>query len=121
MWSTNGSPTRLPGTPGTDRSRPTESVLRRNPFSNPFLFLATATALSIHVAALYLPPTQYVLRVEPIELGAWLRIVAVATSILIAMELHKALRRRGPGSTAAASASGRSQPADGSGRGRTGG
>ena len=77
---------------GNSRSE-TESVLRRNPFSNRFLFLATIAALSIHVAALYLPPTQYVLRVEPIELGAWIRIVVVATSILVAMEAHKALRR----------------------------
>lgn len=78
---------------GNARSE-TESVLRRNPFSNRFLFVATTAALSIHVAALYLPPTQYVLRVEPIELGAWIRIVVTATSILVAMEAHKALRRR---------------------------
>jgi magnesium-transporting ATPase (P-type) len=78
---------------GNARSE-TESVLRRSPFSNRFLFAATVAAVSVHVAALYLPPTQYVLRVEPIELGAWLRIVAIATSILVAMEAHKALRRR---------------------------
>ncbi len=78
---------------GNSRSE-TDSVFRRNPFSNKLLFVATIAALSIHVAALYLPPTQYVLRVEPIELGAWLRIVAMATTILIAMELHKALRQR---------------------------
>lgn len=78
---------------GNARSE-SESVLRRNPFSNKFLFLATTAALGIHIAALYLPPTQYVLRVEPIDLGAWLRIVAIATSILVAMEAHKALRRR---------------------------
>ena len=82
---------------GNSRSE-TESVFRRSPFSNRFLFLATTAALSIHVAALYLPPTQYVLRVEPIELGAWVRIVAVATTILIAMELHKLLRHRWDGS-----------------------
>ena len=78
---------------GNSRSE-TESVFRRNPFSNKLLFLATIAALGIHIAALYLPPTQYVLRVEPIELGAWLRIIAIATSIIIAMEIHKALRRR---------------------------
>ncbi len=71
-----------------------ESVLHRNPFSNPFLFAATAAALGIHIAALHLPPTQYVLRVEPIDLGSWMRIVIVASSILVAMELHKLARRR---------------------------
>jgi magnesium-transporting ATPase (P-type) len=78
---------------GNSRSE-TESVFRRNPFSNKFLFVATTAALGIHVAALYLPPTQYLLRVEPIEPGAWLRIVVIATSILVAMELHKATRHR---------------------------
>ncbi len=76
---------------GNSRSE-TESVFRRSPWSNKLLFVATIAALGIHVAALYFPPTQYVLRVEPIGLGAWVRIVAVATSILVAMELHKALR-----------------------------
>lgn len=76
---------------GNARSE-TESVLRRNPFSNKLLFVATAAALTIHVAALYLPVTQYVLRVEPIEAAAWLRIGLVATSILVAMEIHKGLR-----------------------------
>ena len=77
---------------GNSRSE-TESVFRRNPFSNKLLSFATVAALGLHAAALYLPPTQYVLRVEPIGLGTWLRIVVVATSILVAMELHKALRR----------------------------
>ena len=78
---------------GNSRSE-TESVLRRSPFSNKLLFLATVAALGIHIAALYLPPTQYVLRVEPIDLASWLRIVVIATSILVAMELHKAFCRR---------------------------
>jgi Ca2+-transporting ATPase len=78
---------------GNARSE-TTSVLRMRPWSNPFLFVATAAALAVHVAALYLPPTQYVLRVVPIEPATWLRILAVATSIIVAMEAHKALRRR---------------------------
>ncbi len=77
---------------GNARSE-TESIFRVNPFSNRLLFAATAAALGIHIAALYLPPTQLLLRVEPIEPAAWLRIVIVATSILIAMEVHKFVRR----------------------------
>jgi hypothetical protein len=53
-------------------------------------------ALSIHVLALYLPPTQFILRVEPIALEAWFRIVLVASTLLVAMEVHKAVRRRWP-------------------------
>ena len=80
---------------GNARSEST-SLFRLSPISNAFLFVATLSAVAVHVAALYLPPTQYVLRVEPIEAAAWARIVAVASSILVAMELHKAIRRRFP-------------------------
>lgn len=69
------------------------SVFRLSPFSNRFLFIATTAALAVHIGALYWGPTQYVLRVEPIGLDAWMRIVAVAASIILAVELHKLLRR----------------------------
>lgn len=70
------------------------SAFRKSPFSNRFLLIATVAAVSVHVAALYLPPTQYILRVEPIELDSWLRIIAVASTILVALELHKLARPR---------------------------
>jgi len=69
------------------------SAFKRSPFSNPFLFIATTAALLIHVSALYFEPTQLVLRVEPIELEAWGRIVAVASTIILAIEIHKLFRR----------------------------
>jgi cation-transporting ATPase F len=70
------------------------SVFSLSPFSNPFLLVAVVVALAVHVAALYLPATQFVLRVEPItEVGAWVRMVLVASTIIFAMELHKLLRR----------------------------
>ncbi len=76
----------------------TRSVFRLNPLSNPFLAVSVVVALAVHVAALYLPPTQFVLRVEPIvEPGTWVRMVLVASTILIAMELHKLLRRHDRG------------------------
>jgi Ca2+-transporting ATPase len=49
--------------------------------------------LLIHVGALHFTPTQIMLRVEPIEPEAWIRIVAVAATILVAIELHKLVRR----------------------------
>ncbi|GIW13615.1 MAG: ATPase [Tepidiforma sp.] len=73
------------------------SAFARSPFRNPFLFYATVAALGLHIAALYLPATQYVLRVEPLPLEAWLRMVPVAVTVIVAVELHKLLvRRRGP-------------------------
>lgn len=69
------------------------SVFGMNPLSNPFLAVAVVAALAMHVAALYLPFTQFILRVEPIGPDAWVRIVLVASTIVLAMELHKLLRR----------------------------
>jgi Ca2+-transporting ATPase len=69
------------------------SVFALSPWSNPFLFAATAAALAVHVAALYLPPTQFLLRVEPLELDSWVRMAVVASTILLAVEAHKVLRR----------------------------
>jgi len=74
----------------------TRSVFQMNPFSNPYLFIANVGAFAIHVAALYLSPTQFVLRVEPIPLEFWSRIVLVAASLIVAVELHKLARRRWP-------------------------
>jgi Ca2+-transporting ATPase len=71
----------------------TASAFSVNPLSNPFLLVGTATALGLHVGALYFGPTQYVLHLHPIEAQAWIRIVLVALTIVPAMELHKLLRR----------------------------
>jgi Ca2+-transporting ATPase len=80
-----------------------QSVFLRSPFSNPFLFVATAVALGIHIWVIYAPPTQYVLRIAPIDADAWLRILITAGSVIVVSELHKLLRkpRRGAGSSGA--------------------
>ena len=79
---------------GNSRSE-RESVFRMSPFSNPFLFLATAAAMAVHLGALYLPPMQRALRLAPIGGSTWLAILAVASSIIVAMELHKKFRPGG--------------------------
>lgn len=70
-----------------------QSVFLRNPLSNPFLFFATIAAVGVHIVALYAPPTQFVLRVEPIDAGAWLRILVVASGVIVVSELHKLVRK----------------------------
>lgn len=77
------------------------SLFRLSPFSNRFLLLGTVAAVGIHIAALYLPPTQFILRVVPIDLAAWIRIVLVATTVILVIELHKWLRNRTRGSDSA--------------------
>lgn len=71
-----------------------DSIFQRSPFSNRFLFLATLGAFLVHVGALYVPATQYILRVEPIgDLETWIRMAAVASTILVAIEAHKLVHR----------------------------
>jgi magnesium-transporting ATPase (P-type) len=71
-----------------------QSILRVNPISNPFLLVATVAAVGLHVGSLYFAPTQFVLRVQPLDLQTWMRILAISVSILLAMEIDKAVRRR---------------------------
>ena len=78
---------------GSSRSE-RRSVLSVPLTSNRFLLVAQAGALGTHVAALHLPWTQAILRVEPIGAGAWWRLTAIATSVLVVVELDKLLRRR---------------------------
>jgi calcium-translocating P-type ATPase len=71
------------------------SVLGKSPFSNLFLFVAAAASLLVHVGALYLPATQFVLRVEPLtQWAVWAKMLAFASTIVVVMELHKLVRGR---------------------------
>lgn len=68
------------------------SAFLLSPFRNPFLLGSAILALGIHALALYLPPTQFILRVTPIEGEAWLRSILAALSVIVLVELHKWLR-----------------------------
>ncbi len=71
------------------------SAFARSPFANRFLFVGSAVALALHVGAMHWGPTQSALRLEPLPVTTWLLMLATALTIVLAMELHKALR--GPG------------------------
>jgi Ca2+-transporting ATPase len=77
---------------GNSRSE-TRSVLSVPFRDNPFLVLATAVTFAVHAGALYFPPTQLVLRVEPLGIDAWARIGLVAMTVLVVVEIEKAVRR----------------------------
>lgn len=68
------------------------SAFRLSPFRNPLLLGAAILALGIHAMALYLPPTQFILRVVPIEGEAWLRSILFSLLIILVGEAHKWLR-----------------------------
>ncbi len=69
------------------------SLFAKSPFANPLLLAGILAALALHVGALYFPPTQAALHVEPLSLLTWAEIVAVALTVAVAVELHKWLRR----------------------------
>ncbi len=69
------------------------SLFRTPLLSNRFLLVAQVLALGVHIGALYLPATQFVLRVEPIDVRAWGLIVAASLSMIVVNELHKLVRK----------------------------
>jgi Ca2+-transporting ATPase len=70
------------------------SVFRHNPLRNPILLIGTAIAQLVHIAAMYTPWLSDVLQIQPVSPQHWLELLGLALSLLIVMELHKAIRRR---------------------------
>jgi magnesium-transporting ATPase (P-type) len=71
----------------------TRSVFRHNPLRNPILLFGTAAAQLVHIGAMYTPWISDVLCIQPISPRHWLELLGLALTVLIAMELHKAVRR----------------------------
>jgi magnesium-transporting ATPase (P-type) len=69
------------------------SVFRHNPMRNPLLLFGTAVAQLVHIGAMYTPWISDVLQIQPLSLQHWLILLGLAVTVLVAMELHKLLRR----------------------------
>jgi Ca2+-transporting ATPase len=83
------------------------SAFSLSPFSNPLLLAASMGVIAVQAAVLYLPFTQFLLRVEPLEPEAWVRAGLVALTVIAAGEAHKGWcerrrRRERPGARRAA-------------------
>ena len=72
----------------------TRSAFRLSPLRNPVLLIGTVAAQLIHIGAMYTPWIRDVLQVQPVSLTHWLELLAIAFSVLVVMELHKAVRAR---------------------------
>ena len=72
------------------------SAFAMNPRHNRFLALGTLAAVGGHLLAMYLPPTQALLSIEPLDAITWARTAAVAASVILAVEVHKRLRGPAP-------------------------
>ena len=70
----------------------TLSVFRHNLLRNKILLLGTVAAQLIHIGAMYTPGLRDVLEIQPISFQHWFDLLAVAFSILLAMEIYKRLR-----------------------------
>lgn len=61
---------------------------------NRYVLIAIAILMSFQLAFTYLPPMQTLFGTTAIELGIWLRILLVSSSVLFLVELEKAVVRR---------------------------
>jgi len=73
---------------GNSRSE-TKSVFTLSPLRSPSLLGGVILAFLIHVAAMYSPLGQKVLRVEPVSLTTWAALLGLALTVIIVMEIHK--------------------------------
>ena len=70
------------------------SLFRHNPLRNPLLVFGTLAAQLIHIGAMYTPWISEVLDIQPITPQHWMELLGMALTVLVAMELHKTIRRR---------------------------
>lgn len=71
-----------------------KSIFQTNPFSNKFLFGAIIAVILLQLSAVYLPFMQKVLRTAPLDFSDWVKIIAIAFSIVVVEELRKFFARR---------------------------
>jgi Ca2+-transporting ATPase len=74
----------------------TLSAFRHNPLRNKLVLIGTIVAQLIHIGAMYTPWISDVLHIEPVSLREWVMLLAAALSILVVMEVLKAVHNRLP-------------------------
>ncbi|TNC21574.1 cation-translocating P-type ATPase [Amycolatopsis alkalitolerans] len=76
------------------------SAFTHDPRRNLLLVGGTVFAQLLHIAAMHVPFTQAVLGLHPVSLTHWASLLALAVTLLVAVEAHKAYwRRRTPVTT----------------------
>ncbi len=72
----------------------TESILKQNLMSNKLLFYSVVASIAAQIAVIYVPALQFVFRTVPLTLEDWVVVIGVATTVLVVVEMEKALRRQ---------------------------
>jgi magnesium-transporting ATPase (P-type) len=67
----------------------TKSAFALSPLRSPFLLSGAAAAFLIHVISMNIPFMQDVLGTEPVSATTWIVVIALAATVIPAMELHK--------------------------------
>lgn len=71
-----------------------QSVFKMNPLGNIFLFYSMIAAFFCQLAVIYVPALQWVFRTEPLSGAEWMRILSVAVTVVIIVEMDKLIRRK---------------------------
>ncbi|MBP9691053.1 HAD-IC family P-type ATPase [Candidatus Woesebacteria bacterium] len=71
-----------------------ESIFVMNPFSNMVLFYGLIGALFAHILVLYHPMLEWLFSLKPLDLAQWLEILAVASTVIVVIEVDKWYVRR---------------------------
>ncbi len=74
-----------------------QSVFTISPLSNPFLFYSMVAAFLAQIAVVYIPTLQWVFRTGSLNGVEWVRIALVALTVVVAVEIDKAIRRHSRG------------------------
>ncbi|OGH81264.1 MAG: ATPase [Candidatus Magasanikbacteria bacterium RIFCSPLOWO2_02_FULL_44_11] len=61
---------------------------------NPYLMIGIVVSQLVHIMAMYIPATQKVLGIQPVSFSVWMTLLGIAASLLLVMEVYKALWRR---------------------------
>ena len=73
------------------------SLFALSPISNPFLLLTAAGSLLLQAGAMWWPPSAAILGLSPLSLAEWAVCFALGSTVLVIVELEKAVRRRADG------------------------
>lgn len=71
-----------------------QSVFKMRLLGNPFLFYGLIASFLAQLAVIYVPALQWVFRTEPIGTAEWFRILTVAFSVIVVVEIDKFIRRK---------------------------
>jgi Ca2+-transporting ATPase len=74
----------------------TQSIFSMSLITNPFLLFSMIAAFFAQMAVIYVPALQWIFRTVPLSSGELIQIALVTITVIVAVEIDKAVRRKGP-------------------------